>query len=407
MRCDETSVREIPDVDRRQVVRRDVDDLGIAFERQVPDLGRGDPRVAGDDVLPVGRERRVQTRLGLLRGKEVRLAGLDLDGPPGRVHLELPHPGRAVAPAGDDAPRVGRPVHGRHDAGVSEQPLLERAGRRVPDAHRRVARPGGDPSPVGAPRDGVHGVRVSRELEDEIPGAHVEHRHDVHVRARDGQTAAVRAQGRVERKRVQAVERVHDRAGRGLGHSGRAVLRPDGGDEPALRVEGLPHGARLPLHARDLVSRFGIPHDQEAVVAGRSEHRAVGREPDVVHVAVHVADPRPDGLAGRRVAQIDRPGILRALGHEDALGTPVDGPAELGLGQHDPRGDHGAVQSLLRLGQDRAVGGTSGRRPPRARAGCCARDRRRGSRPRPPRAREPGRSAPPPQLAVADRSRTP
>ena len=67
--------------------------------------------------------------------KEVHLAALDLDGPPGRVHLELPHARRAVAPAGDDASRIGRPIDGVHDAGVSDQPLLERAGRRVPDAH--------------------------------------------------------------------------------------------------------------------------------------------------------------------------------------------------------------------------------------------------------------------------------
>ena len=117
------------------MVRRDVDDLGVALDRQVPDLDGGDHDIAGEDASPVGREHREQPRLGLLRGEDVHLAALDLDGPPGRVHLELPHACRAVAPAGDDASRIGRPIDRVHDAGVSDQSLLERAGRRLPDAH--------------------------------------------------------------------------------------------------------------------------------------------------------------------------------------------------------------------------------------------------------------------------------
>ena len=97
-----------------------------------------------------------------------------------------------------------------------------------------------------------------------------------------------------------------------------------------------PHAPVVPRTLAISLARVGIPDLQEPVVAGRREHRAVVRELDVVHVAVLVPDPRSDGLAGRRVAEIDRPRVLRALGHEDARWAPVEGPAEVLLGQHDP-----------------------------------------------------------------------
>ena len=122
----------------------------------------------------------------------------------------------------------------------------------------------------------------------------------------------------------------------GLGHADAAILRPGGRDESPVRVERLPDGARLSRHGGDLVARIGVPDLQETVVAGGREDRAVGRELDVVHVAVRMPDPRPDGIAGRGVAEVDDPGVLRALGHEDALGAPIDGPAQVLTRQHDP-----------------------------------------------------------------------
>ena len=278
MRRDDPPVREVRDIDGRQMVSRDVDDLGVALDRQVPDLDRGDP------TSPVRtRSRRARTPRTAPTGSAARretLQLLDLDGPPGPVHLELPHARRSVAPAGDDASGIGRPVHRDHDAGVSEQLALEAAGRRLPDAHRGVARGRGDPSAVRAPRDGVDGVGVPSELEEEVAGSRTSNtdasrRPPLATASR--LPSGLRAVSNTNASR--SLDRAHDLARRRLGHSGPVLVRPRGRDERPSASERLPHDAGRPRTLAAARRSRRIPDLQEPVVAGRREHRAVGREP--------------------------------------------------------------------------------------------------------------------------------
>ena len=240
---------------------------------------------------------------------------------------------------------------------MAEELGHELAGVRLPHPDRQVVAPGRDPPPVGAPRDRVDRAVVPSQLEEQVAGAHVVDRRLVDAPERHDDPITSGAQRRIHREGVEHFDRADHAPGGRIRDPDDVLERPARRHQRSVGVERDTADFRIARHARDRFAGGRVPHPEGVVVARRREHRAVGRERDVVDVDVVPLEGGERGFPGLGVADVDHLALLGTFRDEHAPRAPVERPAEIGDGELDPRRRHRPMERFLRLGQDLAVDG--------------------------------------------------
>ena len=366
-----------------------------------PDLDRGDREVAGDDTLPVRRERRDHPGLGLLGRQEVRLAALDLDGPPRRVHLELPDARRAVAPR----PRrcaANRATSRRTSAHrCVRQPLHELTGVRVPHRTEESLAPVAIHRPSGLQATASTGNRCLGSWNWRSPVS-TSKTSATSAKAPPPRSASRRGSTPCSARTCRARPAPGRRGRSPPRRRGPSLLGPGRGDERPIGVERQPTppgpGPRRSAH------RSRDPTPSATVVAGRREHRAVGgelrRSRRCSRARSTIGRSRRSSRRGGRSSRVLGPSVTKY-----PFGLQSSVPPRSGSVSTTRDATIARWSASSASGNTIPSGRASSRSPP-ARAGCSAPGRPRGSRPRRRRSRAPWRSAPrsPPGCSVASRT---